>query len=284
MAQQSDCAAGGFSSIEQFSEPESCTTPNRPFLRGVNHDERRAVFFRPRCKMWACPYCAEVNKKLWTFRAFHGAAVLSGTEPLLGNTTNFASAREEFASSQCAIKPQDSLMSFLTLTSHRDLGPAASTAVFGSAWNNLLRRARHSGSQGQYFMVPERHKDGRLHAHAIETFNLGTRWWKDNAAEVGLGYIAEEAVARSAAGAAYYAGKYLAKSLDVATWPRGWRRVRTSRGWPKAPDKEQPPGWVWLPLPRDETLAAAWQRLEQIGYTVVLLDHDKAWNFVGGEI
>jgi len=262
VAHQSDSAAGGLSYIEQFNKPETCDTPNRPVLRGVNHDQRRAVFFRPRCKMWSCPYCAEVNKNLWIMRAFHGAAVLMDGE----------------------IKPQDNLISFLTLTSERSLGPAASIAVFGSAWNLLRLRARRSAPQGQYLLVPERHKDGRLHAHAIETFNLGTRWWKDNAAEVGLGYIAEEDVARSAAGAAYYAGKYLAKSLDVTTWPKNWRRVRTSRGWPKLPEMDQPEGWVWLPLPRDETLAASWRRLEQIGYEVVFLDHLSAWDYVGGEL
>lgn len=181
------------------------------------------------------------------------------------------------------IKPQDNLISFLTITSNAKLEPQKSIEVFSSAWNNLLRRARRSGSQGQYMLVPERHKDGRVHGHAIATFNLGTRWWKDNAAETGLGYIAEEEEARTPGGAAFYVSKYLAKSLGVTDWPKNWRRVRTSRGWPKLPELPEAEGWRWQPLDRHVALSDAVQQLERAGYHVVLLDHVAAWDYVGRE-
>ncbi len=64
-------------------------------------------------------------------------------------------------------------------------------------------------------MIPERHQDGRLHAHAIETGHLTTRWFKDEGRECGLGYIAEEKEVRSPAGAGAYVVKYLTKVLNA---------------------------------------------------------------------
>lgn len=261
MVPTSDSEAGGLSYIEQFGADEFCTTPNRPYLRGVNHAEGRAVFFRPRCKLWSCPHCAEVNKKLWTARAYHGAAILSGDD----------SGR------------QSNLITFLTLTSHRNLGPEQSIAVFSSAWDNLRHRARRRVSHGQYLLVPERHKDGRLHAHAVTTFNLGKRWWKDNAAETGLGYMAEEEIARTAGGAAFYVSKYLAKSLGVQDWPKYWRRVRTSRQWPKLPEQDKPDGWTFAPIEESVKLADVVASMEQRGYEIVFLNHREAWSYIGEE-
>lgn len=268
MVPTSDSEAGGLSYIEQFtaitdtnSPADCCMTPNRPYLRGVNHNEKRVVFFRPRCKLWSCPYCAEVNKKLWTARAFHGAAILSDS----------GSGR------------QSNLITFLTLTSHRNLGPQQSIEIFSSAWDVLLKRARRSVPQGQYLLVPERHKDGRLHAHAVTTFNLGKRWWKDNAAETGLGYMAEEEIARTAGGAAFYVSKYLAKSLGVQDWPAYWRRVRTSRQWPKLPEPEQPDGWRFNSVERGVALQDVVRKMDKRGYEIVFLNHHEAWAYIGEE-
>jgi len=201
-----------------------------------------------------------VNRRLWSLRAYHGAAVLAE-----GRSEN-----------------QYKLITFLTITSSAKLGAESSVRVFSSAWNNLLRRARHSGSQGQYLLVPERHKDGRVHAHAVSTFNLGTRWWKDNAAEIGLGYMAEEEEARTPGGAALYVSKYLTKSIGVTDWPRYWRRIRSSRKWPKLPEREEPEGWRWQPMQTTDALDVAVARLEHGGYEVVLLNHAEAWQYVGG--
>lgn len=253
-------AAGGLSSIEQVDAPTECVTPRRPFLRGVNHEKRQAVFFQPRCKLWSCPYCAQVNRALWTARAYHGASVLA------------AEAED-----------QKTTISFLTLTSNRKLGPEASMLIFQAAWTKLRHRARRSTPQGQYLIIPEQHKDGRLHAHAVETFNLGTRFWKDNSAEVGLGYMAEEEEAHTPGGAAYYVAKYLAKSLGSQEWPKGWRRVRTSQMWPKLPEMPKADGWEWWRVPAEEALSVVAGGLEREGYEVVFLDHVEAWRYVGSQ-
>lgn len=247
----SDCAAGGLSIIEQVQK--TCEAPRRPWLVGVNYAEGRVVMFQPRCKSWDCPACAEINKSLWAVRAYHGAEVLAEGE----NPNNF-----------------------LTITSHEKLSAAASLAVWPDAWKKLRMRARYAAPHFQYLMVPEQHKDGRLHVHAVETANLGKRWWKDNARECGLGYMADESETRTPGGAARYVVKYLTKSLEFQAWPRGWRRVRTSQGWPKLPEMPVVEGWIWVTLKKDQNLSWTVRQLGLQGYEIAQLDHRAAWNYV----
>lgn len=248
----------GLSTIEQLDavNDDDCQTPRRPFLRGVNHEQHKAVFFRPRCKMWSCPACAPVNRGLWAVRAYHGAVCLE----TLTNPINF-----------------------LTITSHEKLGPVASLAVLPHAWTLLNHRARRAAPEYQYLLVPEPHADGRVHIHAIENSGLGERWWKDNARECGFGFMAEEEELHSAAGAAYYVTKYISKGLGSAAWPKGFRRVRTSRRWPKTPELPNAEGWTFDRLPDSQQLDQAFHRLQGLGYEVRVMGSFEAWEFVARE-
>jgi hypothetical protein len=245
--------------IEQLAAPPYCRAPRRPWLRAVAHDLGIALLFQPRCKSWGCDYCAAVNMSFWAATAYHAMTSLIDDN----NCQN-----------------QRNLMSFLTLTSHRKLGPTASTGVFGHAWPMLSRRARRAASQGQYLLIPEQHQDGRLHVHALETFALGRRWWKDNAAQVGLGYMADEKETYSPAGAADYVTKYLTKSLSATAWPKGFRRVRTSQGWPRLPEPVEPEAWYFEYIPLYEALDKAGDDLQRAGYEVLITDHVTAWRVV----
>lgn len=247
----------GLSSIEQVQKTRAetvCQARNRPYLVGVNSHIKRAVLFQPRCKSWSCPVCAKINRALWAVRAFHGARIIHET----------------------LSKPID----FLTLTSHEKLGPSASLAVWPEAWKRLRMRARYAAGGFDYLLVPEQHEDGRLHVHAIETAALGTRWWKDNARECGLGFMADEQEARTPQGAAYYVVKYLTKSIGYTEWPRGFRRVRTSHDWPKLPAPEAAPGWKFNAIPKDRQLDEYVLGLRDEGYYVEMLDHVQAWGFI----
>lgn len=246
----------GLTTIEQVAKTpdDYCQARNRPFLIGVNTAIKRAVFFQPRCRSWSCPHCAKVNRALWAARAFHGAQHLNET----------------------LSKP----IAFLTLTSHEKLDRAGSLAVWPKAWSNLRKRAHYQSGGFDYLLVPEQHEDGRLHVHAIETAALGERFWKDNARAVGLGYMVDEEIARTPQGAAFYVVKYLTKSIGDTLWPRGFRRVRTSRHWPKLPQMEQPSGWDFKPLAQDKALADEVQRWQDAGYYVELLNHAQAWVFI----
>jgi len=244
--------SAGLSTLEQVNAPY-CQTKGRPYLKGINETEKKAVFFRPRCKLWTCPTCADINKKLWAVKAYHAVEILSGSSPSVN---------------------------FLTITSHEKLSAAASLAVWPKAWSKLSQRARRRSADFQFLLVPEQHKDGRLHIHAIETAGLGSRWWKDHARACGLGYMAEEDDIRGAAGAAYYVTKYLSKSLAADVWPKGFRRVRTSQRWPKLPHAPLPEGWSFTPLEHDEPLNRTITILEHKGYDVLVLDHIEAWEAI----
>ena len=125
--------------LEQVGAFE-CKNAKAPILRGINHARKIAVFFRPRCGMWSCPECAAINQEMWTWRASLGGRQV---------------AREY------------GHIDFLTLTSHEKLGATASVDVWPDAWDKLRLRLRRASDGYEYFAVPERHKSGRLHVHAI---------------------------------------------------------------------------------------------------------------------
>jgi len=238
--------------------PPVCTAKNRPLMVARNRDLMLAVLFRPRCKSWQCPACAEINKNLWTVRAYGGAHFLMG---------------------------QGQELFFITLTSHEKLTPDQTLWTWPRAWAKLRDRMRYENNGTfHYLMVPERHKSGRLHVHAVESSGLGSRWFKDNARECGMGFQAKEEKITSPVGAAVYTVKYLAKSITETNWPRGFRRVRASRSWPKLP-RMNDLDWSFQVLPTSEGSQGEVERLESAGYAVECLNHLAAWEFIerGGE-
>ena len=209
--------------------------------------------FRPRCKLWGCPSCAETNRKLWAARATFGAGKLVESGAILN---------------------------FVTLTSHEKLGPYQTLAVWPEAWKRLHARATYTGGKQPYLMIPEQHKNGRLHMHALALWPMTTRWWKDNARAVGMGYIAEAENVKSAGLAGWYVTKYLTKSLSSMNWPTRFRRIRTSRDWPRLPTQETRGEWSFSPMPKSEELVARIDTERRKGRKVFVLPHDDAWGII----
>jgi len=89
-------------------------------------------------------------------------------------------------------------------------------------------------------------KRARFHVHLITTATLPARWYKDNAAETGLGYQAEAVEITKAIECGAYMGKYLGKAIATLDWPKYWRRINTSRKWPKPKEPETPYDWTYL--------------------------------------
>jgi len=186
-----------------------CKTPNRPYMRRVDEKTRTVYFIRPDCKTWACGHCAARRARLWVFIANYGGSVL------------LADNRD---------------CTFVTLTSHRDVRTlAGGIRVWRAAWPNLYARWHRAEKDLQYLYVPE-HKEGfNFHVHFITTATLPTRWYKDNGAETGLGYQAEASPIRYGQQCGAYIGKYLGKALANMVYPKNFRRVNKSNGWPKPP-------------------------------------------------
>lgn len=233
---------------------ETCEKRGRPFLKAYNKEQNMLIVFRPRCKTWGCPPCAKINTKLWAARAHRGAF--------------------EFHEVGKSLR-------FLTLTSHESLDKITSLKVWPLAWKKLHTRANREGGHGAYLMVPERHKDGRLHMHALVTWPMGKKWWKDNGRECGLGFMSDSDIIRHPGGAASYVTKYLMKSLTDDTWPPKWRRARPSRDWPKLENPDKPDGWRFYPMSKDEPLDDMVIRHAGEGTKVFILDHMLAWEAIG---
>lgn len=223
---------------------EKCKTPG-PLVMGVNKTSKKVKLWRPPCRRWSCEQCRENLANEWAFAAFYGAKEL---------------------------QEQSFGLAFITITSHERLSPEMTISVWPSAWRKLYMRVRRKYGAGEYFMTSERHKDRRLHVHALVTWDIEHNWLKNAARACGLGYMAHVREVDHPLAAAAYASKYLTKFGDV--WPRGWRRVRLSRGWPRISEMDNPPGWTFAPL--SSTLhfgIDAWRSdWESAGYTVFIAE------------
>lgn len=237
-----------------MTEHAVCDAPNRPYLIARNATRQEVVFFRPRCKQWTCPACAAVNRALWTMRAYKGSKdILESGESLF----------------------------FMTVTSHETLSPDQSVWVWPDAWGKLRDRMKYrAGGVFYYLMIPEHHSDGRLHVHAIESAGVSKTWLKKAARKSGLGYMDDEGKLNTPASGASYVTKYLTKSMEHAHWPRGFRRIRTSRNWPELDEPPTPEGWQFVPLPQKEQLSDELSRYADLGFHVEVMDNYAAWKFI----
>lgn len=248
---------GGLIVYRKSQQADSfCTARNRPLLRAVNTDTRQVVFFRPRCGTWTCPSCAKKNAARAVLRAVNGVEVLT-------------QAGCDF--------------DFVTVTSHEKLGPVASLAVLPKAWNKLntrIKRAVDAQRTPQYFAIPEQHSDGRWHMHAIVSFHLPRRWWKDNARACGLGYQSDAQEVKSIGGVAAYVAKYQVKMLQNSNLPKHLRRIRHSHGWPALPTLPSPTGWNFSKVEEKLSLQDAVTSFQKRGYATVLADEDSSWDWI----
>jgi len=245
----SERAAGGLISLEQLTA-KFCTNARSPMMIAKNRATKSAVFFRPRCKMWKCPYCAKINSDLWIMRVTHGCHELIE----MGHD-----------------------LSFVTVTSHEKLTAKQSVQTLPDSWHKLSMRLRRHVKGVQYVVIPERHKNGRLHIHGVFLSGADRRWWKDNARSCGMGYQAEAKPVYSASGAGFYCGKYLAKQLSDERWKKGFRRIRTSQAFPKLPPLERAEGWTFSIISQGESVSEHTKQLADAAYRVALADNATAW-------
>lgn len=248
---------GGLTAFIRTTQQKStCDQPKRPLLKGINRTAKKVLLFRPNCKKWDCEYCSQNNARRWVFVAAHGAALMlsSGLE-----------------------------LEFLTVTSHEKLSPEKALKVLTKAWAKLSTRMRRFEPVFEYFCITERQKNGKVHLHLIATCRITKKWLKDNARECGFGYQCDAGHVKSIARVSQYTTKYLAKALTDTSWPIGFRRVRTSRGWPDLPDLPKGVDWEFQKLPGAAQLDLEISRAIRAGYEVIIADGTSAWEVVNGK-
>lgn len=156
------------------------------------------------CGKWSCKRCSKVNANLWAWRV------------------------------RLYIGEKGSEAYFWTFT----LGSKYRTRKSGyealpKLWDTLRKELQRKFGKWEYcaFVEGQPRRGNMPHFHVISLVKSPVRI-KDLAVHVGFGHQAkEEYVSDKKAG--FYVAKYASKS--DAQMPTGFRRVRTSRGWPKLP-------------------------------------------------
>src|SRR5438477_4135940 len=182
--------------LRQKIEGQSCGD-----LHAFKHDGSVVIVY---CGKWSCSRCAKVNANLWAWRV------------------------------RLYISAGQGEAWFWTFT----LGSSYHTPKSGyqalpKLWDTLRKKVQRQFGKWEYCAFVEgQPKRGRMTHINIISFVKSPKRIKDLAVECGFGHQAvEEYVSDKKAGA--YVAKYASKT--DAQMPTGFRRVRTSRGWPKLP-------------------------------------------------
>lgn len=182
-------------------------------LIGWEDGAKRVLVARANCDSWACEDCRQRMAERWAFRAAFGAD---------------------------AILRRGERLDFVTITSHEKLPDFAATErVWRSAWAALYAALKRVKPDLEYMIVPEKHKSGRMHVHALWNAGVSQRWLKNNARKRGLGYQCKVVNIDGARGAQKYVVKYVGKDLGSDVPPH-FRRVRVSSGWADIPEPDTP--------------------------------------------
>jgi len=180
-------------------------------LIGWDDKSKRALVTNATCDSWKCADCARRMSEDWTYRAVFGAR---------------------------ALQAKGDYLDFVTITSHEKLKTFEATErVWRHSWAMLYNALKRRKKDLAYILIPEAHKSGRMHVHAIWNADVTERWLKDNARSRGLGYKCEASRIVDPRRAAFYVAKYLSKSLDHNHAPH-FRRIRASRNFPDIPEPD----------------------------------------------
>jgi len=202
----------------------TCPNAKEIIILGMNRVEKQAILFNPRCKLWSCDYCAELNKEFWIHQATRGAILIT---------------------------TEGRKIQFVTLTSRPYATPTTGLYFLKKNWPLLNRKLKYHtdkwraalGYEWAYFMVPEHHKSGVVHCHLFAATHYDTvKSWKDFAFSSGFGWRVDVQPLITPEQAASYVAKYLHKGHGAEQWPKGFRRVRHSQNWPVS---EMEPPLLW---------------------------------------
>lgn len=164
-------------------------------------------------------------------------------------------------------------LDFVTLTGHEKLPDFASTErVWHHSWAMLYNAIKRQTPDFQYMIVPEKHKKGRMHVHALWNASVSQKWLKENARKRGLGYQCKVVHVDSSGHAQKYVVKYVGKDLG-ADVPPHFRRVRVSQGWADIPDpKTALIGLRWEHVGTNGALSIVYEECQAKNITLIDLE------------
>jgi len=167
----------------------------------------------------------------------------------------------------CRLLAETQSLYFITITCKgKEISHEYAEQHYGEWTNRLLDacriRCKREGGKWHYVQVTERQKRLHPHSHFISTYApsdikrtlvrkpkkqergqpqyvisevLRSDWFTGQVKRSGLGEQYEITKVRNAEAASRYVAKYLFKPTIFTTdWPKGWKRIRYSQGFPKA--------------------------------------------------
>jgi len=212
-------------------------------LIGWDLQQKRALVARANCDEWSCPECSLRMAGNWALRAEMGTR---------------------------ALLEQNDQVDFVTITSHEKLPDFASTEkVWRSAWGALYNALKRRKNNLSYLIVPERHKSGRMHVHAIWNAGVSQKWLKDAARSRGLGYQCKVIHLAAERNAYKYITKYVGKDLG-SDCPARFRRVRCSNNWTDLPKPNTADnGLRWEYIGTNGALQIVYEQCQMRGYALI---------------
>lgn len=254
----------GLSGKKDRATYDSCLN-NAPYFAYQIEGKRYGVV-QGCCNDWNCPKCGQQRAREEYGRIVAGAREIGKTHDLYIFTVTCRGK-------DCSLEEAEN--NYLEWT------------------NRLLTRLRaetkRSGKEWYYASVTERQDRMHPHSHYLTTYcpndavlvkkgqkkdmcflpsgilakhdTLQSFALERACAECGLGYQYDISRLESIEAGSRYVSKYLFKDTIFTTkWPKGWRRVRYSRNWPKLPEIH---GDAFILLTKFD-----WYRLAQLAVTV----------------
>jgi len=169
-----------------------------------------------------------------------------------------------------AILASGDKLDFVTITGHEKLRSFASTEkVWRLAWAKLYAALKRKKPDLQYMIVPEKHKDGRMHVHALWNAGVSQKWLKDNARKRGLGYQCKVIHVPHSGRAQKYVVKYVGKDIGSDA-PAHFRRVRVSADWADLPNPNSgSSGLTWEYVGTNGALAVVYEECQAKGIKLI---------------
>lgn len=166
--------------------------------------------FWVRCGSWDCEICAPINALHWSIRTVEAMKQLE-------------------ADGRRAV--------YVTITQNGKLWGSYSWALLHKQWEKLYKRLKYrsikSGVALDYIIFVEAQSRGNPHLHGIVTTDLTYQQFKKLVIKSGFGYQFDYQTLRHSTGVGWYIAKYCSKTSSKMQFPKGFRRIRTSQGWPK---------------------------------------------------
>lgn len=212
--------------------------PRFPIVLTNQDSEEMNVLLRPRCKMWTCPYCSEINRRVWRR---HLKTKLS-----------------------CA--PLNSLewsFSTLTLPEYVHEMETEIDRLFGSIrfirnqWDRTMKTLKRQYGRFEYVRVLESHKSLALHVHLLASIHFDDLIERDKFHQSPAfqkifesyewGFTDTRHMENGVTGTVNYVTKYMTKTspnFHSAVSGAHLRRIQTSRKIGSPQSEESPTIWI----------------------------------------